>query len=271
MKRIVVIALCFSWLGNVAFAQEKGYFGKKTFIEIGANGQLPIFQNIFGQDKGFVEKNGVLNRSYNLVDYTLRGSFSTLTSETFGVGFEAQLRNYFINPQKGEEINRQILNADGTITSQILSARVGMMPVQEVVLMPKIIFSTGSRVPAGLTHEIGMGYSIIRLTNTNPLVEVDSASGFTSQEVSKNFTDQRNTELKGLVVSYGIRMNYPISKSLLFHIGFRYQYASMLGKKDYKDYEYTDNWFSGREIWSRVNQRRQFGVANVGIGLTLCL
>lgn len=271
MKRIIITILCLTGVFSSAMAQEKGYFGKKTFIEIGANAQVPLFQNIFGQEKGYMDHNGTLRSSYNLYDQTLRASFSSATSETSALGFEVMLRNYAINPQKGDVLNRQYMDAGGSVVSQEIAARVAMMPVQEIVLMPKVTFSSGSIVPAGLTHEIGLGYSLIRLKDLNPLVEMDSVGGINSSNVSKTFVDDRATELKGLVFNYGLRLNYPISKSILFYIGVRYQYAMMLDKKEFKKYDQTESWFSGQEIWKTINTRRQLGIANIGLGFTFCL
>ena len=271
MRKIIITILCFSGFFSAALAQEKGYFGKKTFIEIGANAQVPLFQNLFGQEKGYMDKGGSLRSSYNLYDQTLRGSFSSSISETSALGFEVMLRNYAIKPQKGDVLNRQYVSTtDGSLVTQEIAARVAMMPVQEVVLMPKITFSSGSIVPAGLTHEIGLGYSLIRLKDVNPLVEMDSVGSLNSTTVSNGFVDDRATELKGLVFNYGLRLNYPISKSILFYIGVRYQYAMMLEKKEYKKYDQTESWFSGQEIWKTLNTRRQLGIANIGLGFTFC-
>ena len=250
-------------------AQEQGYFGKNTFIEIDGFGQLPILTNIF-HDKGYANASGKLKESYNLLDYSFRASVSTVMDEYTSSGFEFGLRNYFVNPQKGDEINRQILNEDGTVTHESVNAKAAMIPIQEIQLMTKMIFSNSSRVPSGFSHEVGVGYSMIRIMDQHPLVEVGPYASYDAATISENFVDQRMAEMKGLVFSYGIRMNYPITRSLLFHYGFRYQYNVLFGKRKYKDYEYTDMWYSGREIWSSVNQRRQLGVMSFGAGLTLC-
>lgn len=271
MRKLIIATFCFSGVLTSALAQEKGYFGKKTFIEIGANAQLPIFQNIFGQEKGYIDKSGSLKSGYNLYDQTIRGSFSSVISPTSALGFEVMLRSYSINPQKGDVLNRQYISPDGSTVSQEIAAKVAMMPVQEVILMPKVTFTTGSIVPAGLTHEIGVGYSLIRLTNTNPTVEMDSVGSVNAANVSQDFVDERGTEMKGLVFNYGLRMNYPLSKSILFYIGVRYQYAMMLEKKDFKKDNQTESWFSGQEIWKTINTRRQLGIANIGLGFTFCL
>jgi hypothetical protein len=65
-------------------------------------------------------------------------------------------------------------------------------------------------------------------------------------------------------------MNYPISRQLLFSLGVRYNYAILFRKKDYRNMEETEYWLSGREIWSRLNQRRQWGIMELGAGLVFC-
>lgn len=250
-------------------AQESGYFGKNTFLEIDGFGQLPVFTNIF-HTKGYANASGKLKESYNLLDYSFRASLSTVIDEYTSSGLEFGLKNYFINPQKGDEVNRQVLQEDGTVLSESVNAKAAMIPIQEIQLMTKALFSSSSRVPSGISHEVGVGYCMIRIMDQHPLVEVGPGAAYDAAEISDNFVDQRMTEMKGLVFSYGIRMNYPITRSLLFHYGFKYQYNMMLGKKKYKDYEYSDAWFSGREIWSTVNQRRQLGIMSFGMGLTLC-
>ncbi len=255
--------------GGFSFAQEEGYYGKKTFVEFGAIGQFPVFQNVFGQIKGYTYKNGKLQEGYNVLDYSIRGAFSTVLNEKVALGLEVSNRWYSYNAQKADELNRQYTDSVGVFHSEYVSAKLEMIPVQETTIMPRVVFSNNSgRVPAGLTQELGLGYSMIRVGSDNLHAEVNS-SLYTAADIQNQLLDDRMESAKGLVFLYGIRMNYPISKSLLGYVGFRYQYAYLLGRKTYKDYEETENWVSGREIWSRLNQRRQLGILNFGTGLIL--
>lgn len=269
MKNKLILIACALNLALVTNAQEQGYFGKNTFLELEGFSQLPVFTNIF-HDKGYSSGSGSLKEGFNLVDYNFRASLNTVIDEYTSSGFEFGLRNYYVNPQKGDEVNRQILNEDGTITSESVNAKVAMMPVQEIQLLVRTIISNYSRVPSGLSHEVGLGYTMMKFTNEHPMVEVGPYAAYYANAISENFVDQRMADMKGLIFYYGIRMNYPITRNLLFHYGFKYQYSLMLGKKKYKEYEYSDAWFSGREIWSAVNQRRQLGIMSFGAGLTLC-
>ena len=69
---------------------------------------------------------------------------------------------------------------------------------------------------------------------------------------------------------YGLKMYYPLTKSLLFSVGFRYQYNTLMNQKSYDKMEQTTAWLSGKEIWSRLNQRRLWGFFNAGVGLVYC-
>lgn len=252
-------------------AQESGYFGKKTMIEFGGMGQLPLFQNVFGEEKGYGIKNNELKPMYNLIDYSFRFSLSGIIDENTALGLEFTQRYYAINPMKLGGINRQYVDGSGSVISNDINANVAYIPVSEQVFMPKITFSSNqTRVPAGLSHEFGIGYSTIHLREKHPVVQVQSGP-FTNAEIQDHFVDDQQANLKGLVFLYGIRMNYPISKNLLLNVGVRYQYNHLIQKKKYQQMDDSDYWFSGREIWSRLNQRRQLGFFNLGAGLIFCL
>src|SRR6218665_237138 len=203
MKNKIILVLGALLLSLSLNAQEKGYFGKNTFLEIDGFGQLPVFTNIF-HDKGYANASGKLKESYNLLDYNFRASVSSVINEYTSSGFEFGLRNYFINPQKGDEVNRQILQEDGTVTSESVNAKAAMIPVQEIQLMAKFLVSSSSRVPSGLSHEIGVGYSMIRIMDQHPLIEVGAGAAYDANAIADNFVDQRMAEMKGLVFSYGV-------------------------------------------------------------------
>lgn len=250
-------------------AQEKGYFGKNTFIEFAGQGQFPLFQNIFAE-KGYADKNGTLHKSYDLIDYGFRAALGTIISENVGLAVEYNHRFYQVNPLRGGELNRQYLDGGGNLITEYIRPEVSFFQVQERLFMPKIIFTPGNgRVPAGLTQEFGIGYSMISIKN-NAGVAYTPDGIHTSESIRENLLDPSVGELKGLTYMYGLRMNYPVTKSFLLHIGVRYSYSTLLNKKSYRKQELSEAWTSQREIWSRVNQRRQLGIVTFGIGGTLC-
>jgi hypothetical protein len=271
MKSVLLISF-FTSCSLFSYAQEAGYYGKKMSIEFKGMGQLPVFQNVFGEDKGYVFKNNELQASYNLRDVSFSVALAKMTSENQGYGLELISRSYQFNPLKYNEINRQYVDENNQVISQYLNAKVAFVPVNEITIMPKMIYTSNqSRLPVGFSNEFGIGYSIIRITNTHPELSFDTTNTSISiTEVQKEFIATEAEELKGLVLMYGLKMNYPLTKSLLFSVGFRYQYNTLLNQKNFEKMEQTTAWMSGREVWSRINQRRLWGFFNAGIGMVYC-
>lgn len=274
MKRIkfflpVIGLLMFSVQLN---AQEPGYFGKTTFIEFGGQGQLPVIFGAMNNEKGFADRNGTLHKSYNLKDFSFRAGIGTTLSENTGIGIEYVHHLYRINPLRGGELNRQYADSTGMLITQYICPEVAFLEIEERTILPKILFTSNSgRVPAGLTQEIGLGYSIISIRNREPLVTFDTLGTLTASSISKQLIDPEVEELKGMTFLYGMRMNFPVTRSFLISVGVRYNYSWLFHKKDFRAMEQTEYWLSGREIWSRLNQRRQYGILTFGIGGVICL
>ncbi|MNK24677.1 hypothetical protein D3C87_429890 [compost metagenome] len=273
MKSKKMLLFCLLLLVSHAKAQEAGYYGRKIFVEIDGQGQIPLLLNLFGESKGYVSKNGTLNSSYNLLDLAYRGSLNVAITERVGFGLEFSQRFYKVNLQSVDELTRNFKDSAGTMITEYVGAKVSYLPIRETIFMPRLLVSLNdSRVPCGFSSEIGVGYSLIQFPGNNLSVELtEPHNSIQLPDVKEKLLDSRAEEFRGMVFMYGFRMNYPINKRLLFHIGFRYQYAMQFGKKKFRRMDESDYWFSGREIWSKINTRRQLGIINFGTGLTITL
>lgn len=271
IRRVLLFCLLISAFHSKA--QEVGYYGHRIFLELDGQGQIPLLQNIFGERKGYVSKNGTLNSSYNLLDLGYRASLNIAITEPVGFGIEFSQRFYKVNLQSNDEITRNYRDSAGTMITEYLNAKVGYLPIRETVFMPKILVSLNdSRVPCGFASEIGVGYSLIQFPNRDLDIELSNPQiPDQTAQVKEKLMDSRAEEFRGLVFLYGFRMNYPITKRVLFHIGFRYQYAFQFNKKKFRRMDESEYWFSGREVWSKVNLRRQLGIFSFGTGLTFTL
>lgn len=257
--------ICFSVCG-----QEPGYFGKRNFLEIDGQAQLPVFLYLLNNENGYLLKDSELHKTLNLKDIGFRASFGRYWTENMAIAFEYNQRFYQVNPLRGGELNRQYEDGSGVFREEYIRPQVAFLQVNERLLMPKLIFSSmDGRVPGGLTHEIGVGYSIIGLSNSEPTATGTADSLYSGEQISKMLVDPSLGELKGMSFMYGLRMNYPLTRNFLFHIGLRYSYNLLFDKRDFRKTEQTEYWLSGREIWSRINQKRQMGIINLGLGFTL--
>jgi len=269
-NRILLVAVLLFLSGSIS-AQEAGFFGKKTFIEIGGQGQLPLLLNAANQEKGYVVKSGTFNKSYNLKDFSFRAGIGTILSENTAVAIEYNHHFYQVNPLRGGELNRQYLDSSGTFIEQYIRPEVAFLQIQERTIMPKIIFSSNAgRVPAGLTQEIGLGYCLIAIMNREAEASSISANGLDGATISKSLIDPEVEEYKGMTFMYGLRMNFPVTRNFLVNVGVRYNYSWLFNKKGYRKTEMTESWLSGRELWSRLQQRRQLGIITFGVGGVFC-
>lgn len=268
-----ILLFCLLACASFSNAQEAGYYGRRIFLELDGQGQIPLLQNIFGERKGYVSKNGTLNSSYNLLDVVYRASLNVAITEPVGFGIEFSQRFYKVNLQSVDEITRNYKDSSGVMITEYLPAKVAYLPIRETVFMPKILVALNdSRVPCGFASEIGIGYSLIQFPQRDLEVELLSTqTPDQTTQVKDKLLDSRAEEFRGLVFMYGFRMNYPIAKRVLFHIGFRYQYAFQFSKRKFRRMDESEYWFSGREVWSKVNLRRQLGIFSFGTGLTFTL
>lgn len=273
MKISKWLLVCYVLVSSFTHAQEAGYYGRRIFLEIDGQGQIPLLSTIFGEHKGYASKNGTLHRAHNLLDIAYRASLNMSVSEYVGFGLEFSQRFYQVNLQSVDELTRNFKDSTGAMSTQYLNARVGYLPIRETTFMPRVLVALNdSRIPCGFASEIGVGYSLIQFPNRDLTVEMTNpAESSVLPSVKDRLLDSRAEEFRGMVFMYGFRMNYPVTKRILFHIGFRYQYALQFSKKKFRRMDESEYWFSGREIWSKVNMRRQLGIFSFGTGLTFTL
>ncbi len=269
------ISLCLIALFCTFFTlkgQELGYYQHRVFLEIDGQGQLPLFQNLFGEKMGYRNQNGKLQKSYNLLDAGFRVSLNVTFDPSSSFGIEFGQKFYSLNLSNSDEFGRKYVNAQGNVVEENIKAKVAFVPMQETQIMPRFTFSLNdSRAPLGFASEIGIGYDMIAFANRHPGIEVDSTGPYSEIQVDERLMDSRIERLSGLNLMYGFRLNMPINKRLLFHVGFRYQYHYLFGRKKYKTQDESEYWFSSREIWQKVNLRRQLSIASFGLGFTIML
>lgn len=271
MKTKLVLAaflVVVSWVHG----QELGYFQRRVFIEIDGQAQFPLFQNLFGEKMGYRNQNGTLQKSYNLLDAGFRVSLNVTNQEFTSFGIEFGQKFYWLNLSNSNEFGRRYVTSSGNTIDENIRANVAYVPVQETQIMPRFVFSMNdSRAPLGFASEFGIGYNMISFANRHPGIQVDSTGPYSLQEVDDRLMDSRIERLNGLNIMYGFRLNMPINKRLLFHIGFRYQYHYLFGRKKYRAQDDSEYWFSSREIWQKLNVRRQLSIASFGAGFTIML
>lgn len=268
MNRYLLVLVVFICCNSV-FSQQNGYYGRKLFLEIDGQGQFPVLQTIFGENFGYRIKGNTLHKSVNFVDVAFRASVNYTFSKRFALGFEFSQRYYQLNPQSIPEITRDYRNENGDLISEYIPAKVPYFDINESVFMPRVLYSINdAQIPCGFASEWGIGYALVNVPRNNAKLVLNESNEQLTAQVLERFVDPKAKNFSGLNFMFGFRMNFPVSKRILFHIGFRYQYAYLLEKKKYRAMNESEYWYSPREIWSKVSQRRQFGVISLSGGFT---
>lgn len=268
-KSLVLIGTLLT--GICTQAQELGFYQRKVFLEIDGQGQFPLIQNLFGESKGYIHKSGGLQSSYNLLDAGFRVSLNVASDEYSGFGLELAQRFYWMNLSNGSDFGRKYSTSGGTVEENI-PAKIAFVPIQETVIMPRFFTSINdSRIPVGFCSEFGIGYAMIGIADRHPGISVDSSAAYTADQVTNRLLDSRVERFSGLNFMYGFRLNFPLSERVLLHVGFRYQYSFLFGKKKYRNMDESEYWFSPKEIWQKLNLRRQLGIMSFGAGITIML
>lgn len=272
IRTIKILSVFLLMCCGTALAQEPGFFGKRTFIEFGAHGQLPIVYNLVTGEKGYVEKGGTLHKSYNLKDFSVKAALGYVWTENFGVALEYNHHFYQANPLRSGELNRQYVDSTGALVAEYIRPEVAFLEIEERIIMPKFVFTYGDgKIPGGFTQEFGLGYCMIGIKNREAAVAYSGDGGHTAESISQQLVDPEVEELKGFCLMYGLRMNFPVTRSFLVNVGVRYNYSWMQNKKGYRDMQQTEAWLSGQEVWRRLQQRRVWGIMTFGVGGVICL
>lgn len=269
--KIYLCLLLLCWFGT-SYSQELGFYQRRVFIEVDGQGQLPVFQNLFGETMGYRVVNDQLVKSYNVLDAGFRISLNVTNEESSSFGLELEQKFYWLNMSNGDVFGRKYVNASGSTIEEAIRANIAFIPMREMQIMPRVTVSLNdSRAPLGFASEFGIGYDIISIGNRHPGLKVDSLSPYSVSQVDALLLDARVSQFRGLNFMYGFRLNMPINKHLLFHVGFRYQYNYLFGRKKYRRQEESEYWFSSQEIWQKVNLRRQLSIISFGAGFTIVL
>ncbi|MDH4473503.1 MAG: hypothetical protein QE487_12920 [Fluviicola sp.] len=234
MKKLLIL-LCIAVLSTTTIVgQDKGYYGKKAFVEITGLGAIPMINNLdadygyyvksgttitSGKDKfntGFNVNIGITLNPQNALSFSAGYSYFNIEGPTNLYYYEPQYNSYMAIPVKFENLK-----------------------VRSLVLMPIIQFSTKrhAMLPVGFSHELGFGIVRSKVVDNDYRYtgNANQDGSFYHNGTSKDvieFMDSVSTVngdlinydqvYKGFIVMYGLNMRTPISKQLAIHYGLRY-------------------------------------------------
>lgn len=260
----VVVSLLFVLCFSVqSLTQYNGYFGKKTVVELFSTMYNPTFSNMPLIDDYLVyhRDGNRLEAKKDRLDFGFRLGVAHSFSSSFALGFEGGI-DYF-------SIQRQELysNINGNnIWHEALDIR-------QISFLPKLIFSgNGSLQPMGISHQLGFGFNRMNVVDREYIYKYGNSMSnqvFENDVLFDNINKAGYSKPKSFTLMYALNMRTPITKSLFFTYGLRYQLHFIPGRY------YYPNGSSETELLAidqeelsyliKLRKRRNYLQAQIGI------
>lgn len=272
MKKLYFIVLLLSI--NYCFTQSKGYFGKNNIIEFSLNVQNPSVYNykistfsLLESNSAYIKKNNTLIVGHPKINCGFKLTIGRMLERNLGFYIETGLNNFSVLPNQ----NDNSLFNNNTV-SKYSNLNVEMIKIQEFSILPKIeISSKDGLLPIGISNQFGFGFKYYKPQERDYLGTVDytnDTSYVTAIPISKsNYYNYSNSSIKGYTLLYKLALRIPISKSFLFHFGFRYTFNFV------PDLSYISN---QSQIISQDNMRKMIKIKenrnllNFETGISYC-
>lgn len=272
------ITLLFIFLVHFSFSQSVGFFGKKNVISFNGIGAIPIIQSVLSnsQHSYYKSVNGKFIRTSDYFNGGFSAGISHAFSNSFGLGFDFEtVYSNCSGPNFGfttyDELNNNYYNERVEIYHEALSLRT-------FNFIPKIEFQLSSNYyPIGIVNQIGFGYTTSKVIDKEYdfLIQYPTYNNLKEIEDDKIFNLEDN--YSGLTFMYAFNVRVPISKSLLFNYGIRYNLNYTFGAKDgggFLNNSTTDkeNYaVSKRTMQQIIGNSRFKNIITLNVGLSLVI
>lgn len=263
MKLSILISILL--LGFQTEAQEFGYFGKKNTLSVNAIGSMPLIARFVERNQGYyVNEGGALTVKNDMLDYGLVVSLTRLNSGKLAYGMEVSLYYSnvpgptFQNVLFSDEYNGYQFYGTEPITHERLKIRT-------FTFMPKIEYTLlGEQLPFGINNQVGFGVGQSVIIEDNYLVE---NINYDTYYVVLQEYDAYDVEMKvyALSLMYAFNLRMPVSKSLMFNVGLRYNLNIPLASSFTEDFGLTSS--GGGETLTTINRRRLSSISCLMFGL----
>ncbi len=197
-------------------AQNSGFIGKRNIISVDGRLFSPAFYNIFNNEDDYRKATDGTNNfkdSRNLLTYGMNFTLGRTVSNRVAFLLQGSFLRYktVLHP----------FNASGTLQSKNV-LKSTFFRNQSVGIMPIIEFTnSGGIVPFGLSNQIGFGIYTNKPLKDDYLILTQGFPEVTYHDEDKLF-DYDTYKIRSYSLMYKINLRLPITRSLLFNIGFRY-------------------------------------------------
>lgn len=256
-----IIAMC---LFSTAFGQYNGYLGKKNVIEFFGVGYNPTFSNLI--DEYYISRPTAtkFDEETDQFDFGFRLGFSHSFNSQFALGVEVGYDYFSVDRDFSQYNYSSFYKHEG-------------LDIAMSSIMPKLIFSgKGSLQPMGISHQVGFGFVSYNVRERDYKEKAFSTPIAINEDLFQIIDSPDYEKPKGFVIMYALNMRTPISKSLFFTYGIRYQFHIIREKYLYT-YDVDNNYFvipselPKNELGFLAHNRKKHNYIQAQIGLAFAL
>ncbi|MFA7273296.1 MAG: hypothetical protein WC044_05470 [Crocinitomicaceae bacterium] len=227
MKFNILSLISLLFIAPILFSQNNGFIGKKNFISADVRAFTPLVAGLFSTDESYHKTEGT---SYlptkNLIDYGFNFSIGRAMARNFGVILQYGISFYDFSYSSGDgdfnynaanpPIDPNYYNYYTTLnkTNWFHAKSTTFMPILELT-------NRSGLLPLGLSHQIGLGFTKHTFQEDNYNIQFIGNDGVENYTPT-NLYDYKNGSIRSIVMMYKINLRIPVTKFLLFNLGFRY-------------------------------------------------
>ena len=280
MKNVVLLFGLILFTHVFSQDEANGFYGVKRYISLDAQVSSPFIYNTIHKGE-LLDPNLDPARAALLMNYHF--TYSRILDDDFAFSLELGTSNFDFALGHNTKTYSPEVYANSALTKENIlatSIKVPLVNVRSYTVLPIFEFATDpGLIPAGLFHQVGIGYTWSQLTDQHYQIQVSGVTNDLLQTpivktyTPSNFYDYKGKSIKTISFVYGITRRVPITKRVLFNYGVRYMLNMPLTfhvrfngeSSDPKSSEYI---FSNSDAREQLNVRLFQSAIHFNVGFT---
>ncbi len=266
----IFITVFFILICYVSFSQ-KGYLGRKNYIGITGMFNVPVFSGAFNE-KAFYNVRGEMKKKKDWFDFGATIEYYRIVKKRLGIGVEITNRRFEVLSDKSyansfyDDVFGNYVQKTGLRLEPVKLNYFAFIP--QFVVAPKM-----NHVGTGISHKIGIGYSLSKVRNTSHYYSINEFSETNSENQNwtpsdKYYLDQNWKSFEAITLMYGLSLDVPITDLIHVYGGFNYYLNLYLRPSEEYLNNNSEDFFSFSDIYFNVQRENLFNWnAKIGVAI----
>lgn len=266
MFKSIIISVVVILSSLSTYSQNNGYYGKKNFVEVITVSHTPILTNIFGHKLRYKTNENseddvqIRNWVNGGIHMSIGRCFSPGRILSFEYGIDVWKQNARTFYRYADDIDEPYIWGTASEPYIMVASR----------FIPKIEFSSEQNLlPMGLTHQVGVGFTSLRILEKDYKVRISEQSIYDlPPSIINKYADdlvKYDVRFYGIQLLYSLKMRTPITKWLMVNYGVRYMIDIPISTKN-QNPEYD---LSIKRVAKDKNQIMFYNLFSLDVGLTV--